>query len=176
MDGPNNDSDPRHNLIAEVNLLANILQKGVDFTRHIDMQSNVLIGISSAVFLFAATKIPNDLNGAFLLLGFFSALATITALMAVHPPRFMRKRGQKESLLYNKRIVAFPSAEEYRRELAHVVGSQDAILQQYATEIYNIYKYFYLPKRRLFKASRNLLFAGIFFALLAFLPNFHSFP
>lgn len=167
-----NNYNPEHNLTAAVNLLASILQKGVEFTRHIDTQSNILISICLAILIFTVTRFQSG-DKTFLILSIFSTLATLTAFFAIHPPRFMRKRGQNESLLYNKRIAKFPSAKEYRRELAQVVGNQDAIIREYATEIYNIYKYFYVPKRKLFKISRNLLFIGIILNSVVFVINFY---
>src|SRR3990167_7052656 len=143
--------DPKKDIGATIRFLNGILEKRDTFARHIDSQVQILIGLSSATFLFSGSN----------LLGTFAALAALVGLLAIHPPRFMRKRGQNESLMYNKKISSFASSSKYEEELRRVVGDQDALIKQYSIEIYNLSKYYYQPKRKLFRISRNLYFAGI---------------
>ncbi len=100
-----------------------------------------------------------------------AGISALVALFAVHPPRFMRKRGQKESLLYNKNISSFSSFKEYAQEIKKVTTDKDAMIEQYAIEIYNLARYYYNPKRKLFHLSRNILIIGfILFMILSFYP------
>jgi len=156
--------DPKKDIGATIRFLNGILEKRDTFARHIDSQVQILIGLSSATFLFSGSNLLGKEPGveiAWLVLGTFAALAALVGLLAIHPPRFMRKRGQNESLMYNKKISSFASSSKYEEELRRVVGDQDALIKQYSIEIYNLSKYYYQPKRKLFRISRNLYFAGI---------------
>lgn len=156
----------RSNLQATVQFLNGTLNKGSELARHVDTQSNILIGVSSAIFVFAASRFGGNGGWAFRILELSAALTALVALLAVHPPRFMRKRGQVESLLYHKKIAELDSSEAYCQELERVVGNERMIVAQYATEIYNLYKYSYLPKRLLYRTARNILLVGILLSLL----------
>lgn len=160
--------DPKKDLGAMIRFLASIQDKASRFVQHLDMQINVIIGISMAVFAFSVSRISGgDSSAALYILNACSALSAITGLYAIHPPKFMRKRGQSESLLYNKTITEAKSAENYRQQLEKVVGMPDEILRQYALEIFNMATYYYRPKRDLFKLARNLFLAGIVLGLLS---------
>ena len=148
--------------------LSSILQKTENFARHMDNQTSILVGLSSALFVLSVSQIKIE-NGVFLLplliFALFTLSSAIVAIFALIPPKFMRKRDQKESLLYNKKIAGFDSASQYFKELKKVAGDLDKITEQYSVEIYNICRYYYRPKRRLFKISRQLLCLGIFLSL-----------
>lgn len=161
--------DPRDGLSNSIRFLSNILDKSTAFTQHIDSQVNILIGLSSLVFAFSATKMTGDNSTVFLILGLFASVSTVISLLAIHPPRSMRKRGQRESLMYNKKINSFDTPAEYKKRLKDVLGNEDAITEQYALEIYNMNKFYYRPKRALYKLARNIFLAGIVFSIVAFL-------
>ena len=149
--------------------LSGILQKSENFARHIDNQTSILIGLSSAIFILSISQImdrPNSILFPFVVLSLFSLASALIAIFALIPPRFLRKRGQKESLLYNKKISNFCSSGEYEKELAKACRDLDKIIHEYATEIYNLSKYYYQPKRCLFKHSRRVLLAGIILSLI----------
>lgn len=155
--------------------LSGALQKAENFARHMDNQISILVGLSSGLFILSVSQIkPENSDVFFPLLLFipFSLAAALLAIFALIPPRFMRKKGQKESLLYNKEIISLGSAERYAKELKEIVRDFDKIREQYALEIYNICRYYYRPKRRLFKISRQILCAGVFLSLLALLCHF----
>jgi len=151
--------------------LSSILQKSENFVRHMDNQTSILVGLSAGLFILSISQIePENINFSFsfiplLTLALFSLSSALVAIFALIPPRFMRKKGQKESLLYNKEIVSLSSADQYAKELRKISGDFDNIIDQYALEIYNICRYYYRPKRRLFKISRQLLCIGIFISL-----------
>ena len=158
---------PENDFGPTIYFLMGILEKANMFSQHIDTQLNIIVGLSAAIFAFAAANFGRGgANLAFDMLGFFSALSATFALLAIHPPKFMRKRGQTESLMYNKRISEFGSSREYYDALSGTLKSKEAIIGQYASEIYNIYKYYYRPKRKLYKITRNTLLAGIVLSLV----------
>lgn len=147
-----------------------LLEKTHGFVRHIDTQVNVLIAITSGVFVFSTSYLASGrILPHFIILGIFSSLSAVVSLFAVHPPRFMRKHGQRESLLYHKTATNFTSGQAYSRALATATKSRRSLLDQYALEIYNMNKFYYEPKRMLFKVARTTLLIGIILSLIAFL-------
>lgn len=154
----------------EDRFLIGILDKQTKLLQHLDSQTNILIGISSAIFAFLAAGFRlNNFNLPQIILASFSALAALIGLFAIHPPRFMRKRGQKESLMYGGKISSFSLPIAYKKELGNIVRNQDKMLEQYALEIYNVAKYYYDPKRKIFKIARNILLVGVFLSIATFL-------
>lgn len=169
-----NEYDPEKDIGAAVRLLATLLERANTTAQHLDSQTNILIGLSSAIFIFAASRFQiGDQNSIWLPLTFFAAISALISLLAIHPPRFMRKKGQKESLLYNKKIIEL-SVEEYGTKLGAISTDREALIENYSTEIYNLYKYYYRPKRRLFNLARNVLFAGVIVGLLILIANLFS--
>lgn len=145
--------------------LNGILSKATEVILHFDIQTNILIGISTAISAFAVSNIKNN-EVVFSVLSVFSIISVVFGLYAVHPPKFLRKRGQRESLLYNKKISNFKNSTEYSKELKKVIDDKNSLIDEYSNEIFNIYKYHYRPKRYLFKISRNFLIIGIIASVL----------
>jgi hypothetical protein len=150
--------------------LEGIVQKHYSFSQHLDNQVNILVGVSTAIFLFSLSRfLSNGGEIPFLILAISSGVTLFIGLFAIHPPAFMRKRGQEESISYNKAISAHVSSKEYWAKLRIVIDDKEEIIKQYATEIYNVSKFYYRPKRRLFHAARNVLVFGILATFVAFL-------
>ncbi|HEX9721654.1 MAG TPA: Pycsar system effector family protein [Candidatus Paceibacterota bacterium] len=146
------------------------LQKSYSFAQHLDTQTNILVGVSMAVFLFSLSQLTREIvHAPFVVLTLFAGVSAFIGLFAIHPPRFMRKRGQQESLMYHKHILSFDSPEKYGKALEETIEDRIAMIHQYATEIYNVSKYYYRPKRKLFHLARNILIIGFFFALVTFI-------
>lgn len=145
--------------------LNSVMGKATGIILHFDTQTNILIGISTAISAFAISNIK-DGPAIFSILAFFSIISVAVGLYAVHPPKFLRKKGQHESLLYNRKISGFRDSKEYAEEIKKIIDNKEAIIEEYSNEIYNIYKYHYSPKRVLFKISRNFLIAGILVSAL----------
>ncbi len=160
------------NSIDAAKFLSSILEKSTVLSSRIDDQLNILLGLGTAIFIFSASKIDQVVSYWLIVLAFFSGLSVVVGLFAVHPPRFITKVGQSESLMYNKHIAKkFRNSKEYAAKLLEVINSKEAIVQQYATEVYNVYKYYYGPKRKLFKFSRLVLAMGIVLAFLLFVAS-----
>jgi len=154
--------------------LCNVLQKTEGFARHMDNQINILVGLSSGVFILSVSQIA--VKSVFviplLILAVFSLSSALISLLAVLPPRPMRKKNQKESLFYNKNIIKFKSPNDYCKALLEASESVESIAGQYAFEIYNLSRYYYRPKRFLFKLARHLLFMGVLLSLVAMILSF----
>jgi hypothetical protein len=154
----------------QLGLAKTILEKTNEFAQHLDHQTNILIGVGSAIFLFAATEFDKDPNNfSFLILAVFSAVSALMALYAVHPPRYICKKGQSESLMYHKRISDSASPKAYAAAISKAAITAQSTLEQYTTEIYNVSKYYYQPKRAFFHGARNVLFIGLAISFVMFL-------
>src|SRR5688572_30804746 len=127
------------NIDIEINatqFLDTILEKSTVLSSRIDDQLNILLGLGTAIFIFSAAKIDFDSNYWWLILAIFSGLSTVAGLFAVHPPRFLSKVGQTESLMYNKYIARkFKNSKEYGAKLLETITNKEAIVHQYATEV-----------------------------------------
>ncbi len=156
--------------LSIVEFLKGLVEKEVGFTHHLDSQTHILIGISTALFFLSVASFQDGKEElSLLIIGLFSALSTLVGLLSIHPPRFMRKYGQEESIMFSKNIAHYSSAQEYSKELTKVVTNHEMVVDQFGIELYNLAKYYYRPKRVLFRLSRNLLFFGIALGLFSFL-------
>lgn len=156
--------------LSVVEFLGGLVEKEVNFTHHLDSQTNILISISTALFLLSSSSfLGGNRDLSLLIISLFSGLSTLVGLLAVHPPRFMREHGQEESILFTKSISHFKSAKEFEEEVTRVVVDHEKIVSQYSLELYNLAKYYYRPKRTLFRWARNLLLLGIALGLFSFL-------
>jgi hypothetical protein len=158
--------DPKKDIGSTVRFLSSVLEKTDAFARHIDSQVNILVGISSGIFIFSASKMSQIDISPFFVLTIFSGISVIMGLLAIHPPKSLRKRGQAESLFYNKKIISFSDSDAYFEELNKIVGDSDLIVREFSVEIFNASKYYYRPKRKLFVWSRNSLLLGIILSFL----------
>lgn len=155
--------------LSIVEFLGGLVTKEVNFTHHLDTQTNILVGISTALFALSASGfLRGQVNLSLLIVAGFSGIATLLGLLAIHPPRFMRKFGQTESIMFSKNIAKFDSAEDYTKELLKVVTDHEKIVDQFGIELYNLAKYYYRPKRILFRYARTTLLAGIALGLFTF--------
>ncbi|MEI6553223.1 MAG: hypothetical protein WCO09_01520 [bacterium] len=135
-----------------------------------DTQINILVGIEISVCVLSITSLEaGKHNIAFFILSFFSIIASIVGVYAIHPPKRMIKKGQIESVFYNKKVASFPSYKEYTEELLKLVDGHKTIITEYAIEIYNTYKYHYRPRRDLFKVSRFVFLIGVTLAVVTYL-------
>ena len=156
-----------------IEMLNGMLHKADSFAQHLDIQANILIGINLAIFLFSISLYRDNVDELFfLVLAIVTGISTLVSILAIHPPRFMRKRGQRESLFYNKKVAEFESSKKYIKAVQEIIKNRDNVTQEYLLEIYNVYKYYYRPKRKLFNLARNILIIGIYFCALLFILSF----
>lgn len=80
---------------AVVSFLIGAIDKANSMVQHIDDQTNILIGVGTAIFVFAAARYDSAGNkSVFLVLGAFAALSAITGLFALHPQGLCAKKGK----------------------------------------------------------------------------------
>jgi len=157
--------------IDDVFVLNEILHKINGNTEHIDIQINNIVILSSALFAFSATGYLSGSPNAhyyLLILALFSSLSAVAGLISLNPPSYFDKRGQKDSRLYSHGISSYKSPEEYHAAIKEMIADKEKTVEQYALEIYNLSKFLYLPKRKLFNLSRNLLVFGFLLSLVLF--------
>ena len=155
---------------AVITFLAMAIDKTNTMNQHIDDQTNIMVGVGTAVFVFATARFGSTDNKlAFGILGVFAATSALVGLFALHPPRFMRKKGQDESLIFPTHIAATQNVESYIAAIHKVVQKQSLVVEQCSRELYNMSRYYYLPKRWLYRCSRNFLLAGVALALISFI-------
>lgn len=154
-----------------VEFLNSTSEKIIDTTRNVDNHSNVLLGLSMAFFALALNEMmtSDKLHITLSVVAFFSGVSSIIALMSIRPPRFLTKKGQRESLMYTGKIASFKSSKEYSKALQKMLIEDDCFFHEYATEIYNMSKYYYVPKRKLFSISRNIFLFGVVLGLFVLL-------
>jgi len=156
-------------LSAHVRFLGNMLDKTMNQTNNLDGQTNIILGITSAIFLFSATKINSEQSAVFLILMISSALSILGCMISIHPPKFLRVKNKHESiksLFSNKRVNSYSSSQEYADQIMLVAGDARKMTEHYAASIYNTNVNYYRPKRNLFKLSLKVLIAGILLASL----------
>lgn len=153
-------------------ILNGILQKMYSHAYQIDTQTNIIVALSSAIFIFSAQRVVSDGNqfhAYLLILALASSVAAIIGLLALNPPSYMRKKGQKESIIYHRDIASLEDWEEYHKRLQSMLDNgEEETVKQYAIEIYNLSKYSYLPKRKLFNKARDILVYGFLISFVLF--------
>ncbi|MEK7103345.1 MAG: hypothetical protein AAB870_03290 [Patescibacteria group bacterium] len=158
---------------AEVAVLVQTLQKINDFCQQIDSQTNILIGLSLAIFVFASSTLQGgNIQLYSLVLAIFAAISALIGILVMHPPQFMRKNGGENSMMFIKTIARHTTAADYAQTLSKTLASREEIIRQFALETYNLSTNYYRPKRRLFNLAKDILFTGITLSLIIFIVSF----
>ncbi len=137
---------------------------------HFDTQINILIAINMGFIALSLNQLRLDPNHmySFKTLAGFSILSVIFGLMAIHPPKHMRARRKNEDIFYNKKIIR-DGEDTFCTTIQNTLSNNDEILKQYSKYFFNMFKYFYRPKRQLFKLARMFLLFGLSIGLILFL-------
>ena len=155
---------------SSIQYLVAALNKTNLMVQHVDTQSNILIGVSTAIFIFSVSRLESSSNLLVLVtLGVTAAVSALIGLVGLHPPRFYRKKGQKESIIFPSAIAKYKNAESYIEVLQKDSQDFKKVSAELSRELYNISKYYYLPKRKFYRYSRNIMLLGILFALGTYL-------
>jgi hypothetical protein len=118
-----------------------LMRKQTDLVRQIDMRANIVIGLSGATIAFAVNKVSVSYHPYAIPVLVCTAIVSIAlALMAVKPPKFLSRHGQPESIFYHTNITKF-TEKEFLKEVRRISSDIDVVVQQYATETYNIVNY-----------------------------------
>lgn len=149
-------------LQATVGFLGWLADKITDSTRNVDAQANIVVGLSTGIFVLAVNEIAtaDRFHWTLTFAAIFSAVSAVIALLSIRPLAFMVKHGQEESMFFSRKISSFPNAKKYSEELIKILKTDDEIFHQYGIEIYNLSKYYYRPKRQLYALSRNIFLLG----------------
>ena len=156
----------------EIILLEGILNRNYSYAKQLDTYANIMIALSSAIFIFAFSQLRDERSLFWMVLGLTTGVATILSLIMVRPPRSLRKQGQEESLMYSREIMSFASPLEYNRKLRLVLTNREEIIDEYSKEIFNLTKYYYLPKKLIFRIAKGVLLTGMSISLLLFLLEY----
>jgi hypothetical protein len=154
-------------LQAAVTFLEGTSAKIIDSTRNVDSHSNVFLGLSMGIFALSINELitSSHMHMTLTVVAIFSGISSMVALLAIRPPRFLIKKGQEESLMYTRKIAEFKSYKEYADALREALTSDEKLFCQYAKEIYNLSRFYYIPKIKLFSLSRNVFLFGVLAAL-----------
>jgi len=145
------------------------LQRNHSFAQQLDTYANIMVALSSAIFIFSFSQMDAGRSLFWVVLGLATGLATIFSLLMIRPPKQLRKRGQKESLMFKSEIISQKSAEEYGDRLEKMLGNKTEVIDQFGREIYNVAKYYYRPKKIMFFWARGVLLVGMSASLILFL-------
>lgn len=162
-------SEDKNNLNAYILFLQSILDKTIIQTNNLDGQTNILLGVASALFVYSTARINSEQSVVFTILSIFSALSVLICMISIHPPKRLRIKNKHESvksLLGNKRITSYASSQDYADRLMTVYGDTRAMTDHYAAAVYNTNVNYYRPKRNLFKIAVKVLITGITLAVL----------
>jgi hypothetical protein len=165
-------------LQATVSFLDGLTSKIIDATRNIDNHANVLIGLNTGIFLLSINEVfqVDHLKLTFAVVAAFSALSAFVALLAIRLPKAVVNKKHNESLFYARRIASFSSAKEYAKKLRQLLKNEDDFFEQYSLEIYNLSKYYYIPKRRVLSWARYIFVFGVILSgLFLMLEKLHWF-
>ena len=154
---------------AEIAVLNSILERNHSFAQQLDTYANIMIALSSAIFIISFSQLRDSFSPFWVVLGVTTGLSTILSLLMIRPPKRLRKRGQEESLMFKSKIMSYKSAAEYNEQIENMLNSRKEIIHQYSTETYNVAKYYYQPKKLIFFMARNVLLIGITTSLILFL-------
>ncbi|MEA3323054.1 MAG: DUF5706 domain-containing protein [Patescibacteria group bacterium] len=148
---------------TDMSFLNNLSEKIIDVTHTVDTHANIMIGINTAIFAFVVSKLfeVDTLRITMGIVAIFSACSALAAVSATRLPHFFSKTKHEKSILHAPRIAQFNSANEYAGALKKMTQSKDETFRQHALEVYNMSKYYYLPKRRMLAWSRYFFVFGV---------------
>lgn len=165
-------------LEATTNFLQGLTEKIIDTTRNLDSHANVMVGINTGIFMLAVSEIfqVEHLKLTFGVVAIFSAVSAFIGLLAIRLPNMLVNKKHKESNFYARSIANFPSAKAYSKKLREILSSDDAFFEEYSLEVYNLSRYYYIPKRRLLSWSRYVFVFGVMAsAMFLLLEKLHWF-
>lgn len=165
----------KHDLdtLSQVTFMDSLLDKQTEIRNLLDVRSNIVIGFNSALIVILVTYFKERLmeSPALWVLLATLILSLFLAIVALKPPHYHSKKGQKESLFYHHYIDS-KNIDEYRREIHQALENKDQIFDAYITEVYNITKYSNVPRKFYLYSSLRVLIYGIGLVILVFLISF----
>jgi hypothetical protein len=156
-------------VLEKITFVSDLLSKQNEIRNMLDMRANIIIGFNSALIVFFVTRFQDTVGNSivFLIPVLAFGVSLALAIVALKPPRFMAKKGQKESLFYHHYIDSM-ALDEYQKNVYEAMGDENKIYNAYITETYNLTKYSNIPRKvYLYLAIRALIY-GIILSVFAY--------
>ncbi len=143
--------------------LEGLTKKVIDAAHTVDSHANVMVGINTGIFVLVISMLfeVEVLRVTMGMVAIFSALSAIFAIFAIRLPHIFVHNEREKSLLHAPRIAEFGSAESYADELQKMLNNDQEIFRQHALEVYNLSRYYYIPKRKMLSYSRLFFLCGV---------------
>ncbi len=150
-------------------LLADLMRKQNEIRNMLDTRANIIIGFDSVLILFVISNYHDNLakNIAFSVALVALFISLFCAILALKPPKFLSKKGQKESIFYHD-YIASKGFSEYSEEVYDVLSDEQSAFDAYITEAYNLTKYSNAPKKFYTHLSIRVLIYGILLAIVVY--------
>jgi len=148
-------------------MLSDLMRKQNDIRNMLDTRANIIIGFNSALVLFLISGSAKEMLGGFTfsIILITLILSLFSAILALKPPKFLRKKGQAESIFYHDYMTGKPE-EEYEKEVFEVMDEEKMIFRSYITEAYNMSKFSNKPKKFYAHLSIRILIYGILITII----------
>lgn len=156
-------------MLSKVTFLDSLLDKQTEIRSMLDVRANIVIGFNSALIVILASTNEGKLahNPLILTLLGILILSLGLAIVALKPPHFSTKKGQKESLFYHHYING-KSIEDYRKEIHGALKNKEDIFNAYITEVYNMTCYSNIPRKAYLYASIKVLIYGVLLIVITY--------
>lgn len=155
--------------LSKITFMDSLLDKQTEIRNLLDVRSNIVIGFNSALIVILVTYFRQSIveNPVLMILLGVLVASLLLAIIALKPPHFSTKKGQKESLFYHHYIDE-RSLEDYRTQIHGVLRDENQIYDAYITEVFNITKYSNIPRKLYLYSSLRVLIYGIGFVSLIY--------
>lgn len=156
--------------IELLSFLKDSLEKQLRVYHNYETRANYTIALSSGILVFA---IAHLISKPIFTLGIYIIILTafislILSLLTLKPPKFMRKKRQKESLFYHNNISDL-SFEDFNKKINKTIDSPKEIVKQYSMEIYNLATYSIGPRKIFSSYTTPILTVGLTIGIILIL-------
>ncbi len=146
-----------------------VLQRTLGAVRHIDTKANFLLGISSVLFAYTYSNIAGSATLApLMILNVSSGFSMLFSLFTIQPPRCIRSKGQELRIMFPGHISGFVSQEEFTKAFLESARDEKTMFEEISKEIYNLSRFYFALKYKLFAISRNILIAGVLVSMIVY--------
>lgn len=159
--------------LSKITFMDSLLDKQTEIRNLLDVRSNIVIGFNSAIIVILVTYFKADIveNPMLMILLGILVVSLLLAIIALKPPHFSTKKGQKESLFYHHYIDS-KDIDDYRKQIHGVLRDENQIYDAYITEVYNLTSYSNIPRKFYLYSSLRVLIYGLGFVSLVYVIDF----
>jgi len=144
-----------------INFLRDSFNHHRDLTDDLDRKASFFLALAGVIFALSVSRIE---EAPFLVIAMTGILVVILSVLVIRLP-YRGKVKEKFSLMCWWGFDG-KSYEEYKEEINKVFGSDQAIVEQYQKEIWNLANYSIKPKSLLLKWASYVLVAGLFIGFI----------